>query len=408
MNGLHVRTFGEFSITYEDRRVSDSDNRSRKVWPLLAYLICHRNRLLKQHELIDLLWGESEQGVNPAGALKTLFYRVRSELDKLWPGAGKQLIVCQGDGYIWNKDYPVILDCEEFDRITGKMVGNSEEEFDELIDALNLYQGEFLERMSSELWVIPIATYYHNFYIHHLLNVLPKLLELGRNKEAIELCRIASGVEPFHEKIHWFYMRAYLAEGNHKRAVSIYQKLSDRLLSELGIMPSEEIRSLYHEATKTNNEHLLSIEMLQTQLKEDNSCPGALVCEYDFFRVLYYSMARSVARSGIAVHIALLSIGGKNAAEMSGKKIEKVMTNLEGVIACSLRRGDSAARCSATQYVVMLPRANYENSCMVCERIMRAYYRKHSYSDAEIRYEVCALQPDDKESFQWIREQEAN
>ena len=96
MNGLHVRTFGEFSITYEDRRVSDSDNRSRKVWPLLAYLICHRNRLLKQHELIDLLWGESEQGVNPAGALKTLFYRVRSELDKLWPGAGKQLIVCQG------------------------------------------------------------------------------------------------------------------------------------------------------------------------------------------------------------------------------------------------------------------------------------------------------------------------
>ena len=80
------------------------------------------------------------------------------------------------------------------------------------------------------------------------------------------------------------------------------------------------------------------------------------------------------------------------------------MGNLEDAIRSSLRRGDSAARCSATQYVILLPRANYENSCMVCERILRAYNQKYARMDVEVRYETFPLQPDDKENFKWMRE----
>ena len=149
------------------------------------------------------------------------------------------------------------------------------------------------------------------------------------------------------------------------------------------MIPSEETREIYHEAIKSNNDHILTIEMLQTQLQEKESAPGALICEYDFFRVLHYSMARSVLRNGIAVHMVLLSISGKRDAELSVKKREKVMANMEEVIRDSLRRGDAAARCSATQYVIMLPCANYENSCLVCDRILREYYHKFSKMDAE-------------------------
>ena len=83
---------------------------------------------------------------------------------------------------------------------------------------------------------------------------------------------------------------------------------------------------------------------------------------------------------------------------------EKEMENLKEILHCTLRRGDSAAQCSALQYVVMLPKANYENSCMVCERIFKSYFSKHSYADANLRYEVCALEPDDKENFKWIQD----
>ena len=84
MSSIKINTFGEFSISTDSTRVCDSDNRSKKVWVLLAYLIYHRDRVVKANELMSLLWCDNEREMNAPGALKTLFYRVRAELDKLW------------------------------------------------------------------------------------------------------------------------------------------------------------------------------------------------------------------------------------------------------------------------------------------------------------------------------------
>jgi DNA-binding SARP family transcriptional activator len=398
MNVLQVNMFGTFEIVNCDKILS-VNNRSKKVWSLVAYLIYHRNRVVKQSELIDLIWGDSDKSINSTGALKTLLYRARTELDGIWEGAGKQLIVCSGDGYCWNKEYAVESDFEKFDRLALQIDGA---DLELCIEALKLYRGDFLDKMSSELWVMPITVYYHNIFIECVQNVVPRLIENGRLDEALQFCRVAAGIEPYNEDIHCLYMRACIASSKQKKAIDIYQKLSERLSSELGVIPSENVRALYHEAVKINNTHTISLETLQEQLREKTNELGALICEYDFFRVLYYSMARSVMRNGIAVHIALISAVSKD-GEFSNKRREKVMANIEDSIRYSLRRGDSAAKCSATQYVIMLPRANYENSCMVCERILKAYYKKNARNDVQIRYEVCALEPDDKENYQWIK-----
>ena len=96
---LVVNMFGDFTIKSDDKIVSDTENRSRKLWFSLAYLIYNRHRVVKPNELIDVLWGENERGANSVGALKTLFYRARSVLDTLWDGAGKQLILNQSAIY---------------------------------------------------------------------------------------------------------------------------------------------------------------------------------------------------------------------------------------------------------------------------------------------------------------------
>ncbi len=401
---LNVRMFGEFSISANGVSISDQDNRSRKIWSLLAYLIVHHNKVVKQNELINILWSEDDRGVNPVGALKTLFYRARSELDKLWEGAGKQLILSQGSGYTWNNDYPMELDVDTFDILNEKLKTAQEPSLEDAVELVRLHRGEFLERLSGELWVMPPTAYYHNIYITQLLETMPALLEAERFEDVMSICQTAVALEPYNEAVHCFYMRACISTGRQKRAIDLFQKLSDRLLSELGVTPSEEVREIYHDALRHNNEHTLSVEMLQSQLQEKDSASGALICEYDFFRILYYSMARSILRNGIAIHLALLTVTARRDAELSTKKREKIMANLEDVIRSSLRRGDSAARCSATQYVILLPRANYENSCMVCDRIMRAYNQKCSRLEAEVRYETFPLQPDDKESFKWMRE----
>ena len=40
MNGptLQVQMLGQFTLRYGDRTISDSDDRSRRVWSLLAYM----------------------------------------------------------------------------------------------------------------------------------------------------------------------------------------------------------------------------------------------------------------------------------------------------------------------------------------------------------------------------------
>ena len=402
MNNLKVSMFGEFSIKGENTSVCDSDNRSKKVWSLLAYIIFHRNSTIKAGELQALLWSDNEREMNSPGALKTLLYRARTELDKLWDGAGKQLILYRNNGYMWNDNFGIESDYEEYDRLEKLILQRDENFLDNSVALLKLYQGEFLSRLNSELWVMPITTYYHNSYISHLVDALPLLLEKQRYEEMLEFCKVASSLDPFDESIHCYWMRAYIAMGEHKKAVDVYRKLSDRLLSELGVIPSQDTRALYHEAIKSSNEFAISVEMLQEQLKENNALSGALICEYDFFRVLCHSMSRSVLRNGIAIHLALITMRGKKVNELDGKRWEKLQNGLQDTIRCSLRRGDSAARCSASQFVIMLPRANYENSCMVCERILKAYYQKYSRLDAELRFDVFPIQVDDKENLRWI------
>ena len=68
----------------------------------------------------------------------------------------------------------------------------------------------------------------------------------------------------------------------------------------------EESRTLYREAMRTGNHLVIPADTVQEQLREASGPAGALVCDYDFFKAIYHAEARSVARSGAAIHIALL------------------------------------------------------------------------------------------------------
>ena len=118
-----------------------------------------------------------------------------------------------------------------------------------------------------------------------------------------------------------------------------------------------------------------------------------MICDYDFFRVLYRLMARTMAQDGKAIQVALLSISGEKGVEFSLKKQQRIMRNLQEHIRMSLRSGDTASQCSVSQYVLLLPHANYENGCMVCERIVKDFLRKCPHTDVVIQYTVCPVVP---------------
>ena len=393
MNTIQVRMLGEFSISTQSQQLCDSDNRSRKVWILLAYLIYHRNRVVTQDELMSLLWDDASTSANPSGAIKTIFHRARITLDRLWPRAGHELILKQSGGYIWNNEIPLTLDVDRFDELCRMDDLPESEKLQRTLEALDLYQGDFLDRMSSETWIVPISVYYHNRYIQLLLNILPALLEEGRQSDVVSLCQTAAQVEPYHEQICAWQMRALLDLGEQKKVIALYTDFSDQLFANFGILPSDELRNLYFEAANTISDRALPIELVCEQLKETNPMDGAMICEYDFFRIVCRSVARSIARTGISAHIALFTILDKDGGDLPKRSLVRVMDNLETQIRVNLRRGDAATRCSISQYILMLPQANYENSCKVCDRIIKAFTRKYPHSPAAIQYAVHPLNP---------------
>ena len=393
MELIRVRMLGEFSLSTGINKIADSDNRSRNVWLLLAYLLCHQNRPLSQDELIDVLYGEEPKGANPANAIKTALHRARVLLDQLWPGAGHELILHQDGGYRWNPDCPIELDIDELDHLCQTTTENEEEALESYLKGLSLYQGEFLNKLSSEAWVIPIAAYFHNLVIQTVQKVVPMLTSRGRMEEAEQVCRTALYAEPYHETLHCLLMRILLDQGKQKDVVTLYETLSQRLFNEFGVMPSEEILSLYRESVRTTNTRTLPMDMILDRLKETNSASGALVCEYDYFVVLCRSEARSMARDGKATHIALLSVSDADDEELPKRSLDRTMDNLEDQIRTNLRRGDALTRCSISQFLIMLPHANYEDSCMVCRRIITAFSRRYPHSPAKLRFTVQPLEP---------------
>ena len=392
---FQVRMFGGFSIRKGDQEINDSDNRSRKIWLLLAYMIYCRTRTVSQTELLNLLWSDEEGSSNPLNALKTMLHRARASLNQLDGTAGHNLIIRRNGNYAWNTDIPFFYDVDEFEKQChlGAATEDKATKLAAYRKALELYQGDFLPKLSSEPWVVPITAYFHNLYIQVLLDTIPLLVEAGQHEDIVTLCRKAVEIEPYNEALYQHLMRALLTLDRHREAAQIYEEMSQLLFDNFGIMPTDESRALYRDAVRTTNHRTLSIDTIREQLREPYSAKGALLCEYDFFRVICYAEARALARSGDAVHICLMSATDNKGEDLPKRSLDRCMENLQNVICSNLRRGDIASRCGISQFIFMLPQAKYESSCMVCDRITRAFYRQYPHTPAKLSFSVQPLDP---------------
>lgn len=395
MNGptLQVQMLGQFTLRYGDRTISDSDDRSRRVWSLLAYMLYNHGRSFAQEELIRLYWSNSEKSADPGNALKSIFHRIRTALDKLQPGLGRLLIRRKAGRYFWNNVMPLSLDIEDFEAHfhAAEAVGDDDVRLAEYQAALALYAGDPLPRVTDEIWTIPIVAYYHSLYTRAAAGAIELFEKQERTAEAVALCRRAIHIEPYQEDLYEHLMRGLLRTGDMKGAMSVYEEMSEQLFAHFGVMPSETLRTLYRQATRTVNDRTLTMDEVCSQLAEPAPHGGAMVCEYDFFKILYRAEARSIARNGHSANICLLSVSDKDGEMLARRSLDPAMNNLQVLVQNNLRRGDVIARCSISQYIILLPQANYENSRMVADRLVSAFYRRYPHSPARLRYTVQPL-----------------
>ncbi len=386
---------GGFSLIYNKNVLDDQTVRSQKLWLLLEYLIAFRDREISQNELVELLWPDDES-VNPIGALKTIMHRLRSMLNNLEYMDGMDMIVQRRGTYAWNSKLDFIVDTDIFEELykKGSMDSCSEEERVSCFrDAIMVYKGDFLPKTSAEVWAIPIQTYYHTLFLKIAYQMVELLKKRELNEEIVDLCKKAIALDPYDEFLYYNLIQALVDMGQQQQALAQYESMSELFFSKFGVPISDELTELYKNVVRTSNSREMNLGIIKTQLNEKDASAGAFYCEYEYFKHIYQLEARAIARTGQAIYLCLMTLNDRSGTLPKPKKLDAIMTKFAQCIQVSLRRGDVYAKYSSSQYIIMLPTANFENADRVAQRISDRFYRENPRSTIILSHTVQPIEP---------------
>ncbi|MBP5159072.1 MAG: winged helix-turn-helix domain-containing protein [Lachnospiraceae bacterium] len=374
-DSIVVKTFGGFSMSYGENSISDQDNRSKKTWTIIEYLIANHSRSITQTQLISLLWSDDSMGDAPENALKTCLHRAREVLDKLGTGFSGKLILHKRGIFSWNPDAKITTDFDEFESHCQLATVGSTPEDEKLAHfkaAIDLYKGDFLPKCSDDDWAIPIITYYHTLYVNSVHSYITLLESKEMYQEIVDCCCFATNIDPYDEQIHYFFILALYKLGKQQAALDRYDSVLNLFYNSYGLNPSQRLMDLHDEIIKSENSFEADLSTIQSDLADSSVKRGAFRCEYSIFRSLYKVQARMIARSGQSIYLCLITMTVPKKLS-APKYLSTAMTRMNDVITRSLRSSDVFSRYSKNQYIIMLPAACYENSLAIGERILKNY-----------------------------------
>ena len=374
---LQISMLGGFSLSYPDGTAIDyQSNRSNKLWMVLAYLLTHRGKQITQDELIDILWPDEEID-NPVNTLKTMRHRLCGMLDALGGIPGKEMIRYNHGIYAWSEEVDCVLDIDQFSTYCAlaEQEQDDSQKISYYLNALEYYNGDFLPKLSSEMWVMSAHAYYHAEYLRVVKKCIALLRTENRYYEIITVCQKAVTIEPYDEDLHRELIDALVRTGAKQSALNHYEKVKELFYHEFGINLSEDLVELYKQIIDETNDAQMDLSFIASRLQED-MVPGAFYCEYALFKEIYRLMTRMMERSGQSVYLCLVSITDKNGKHIvNTKKQNEAVGRLRTAIQFSLRRGDVFTRYSVSQYLILLSSINYENTEMVLRRITDNFKR---------------------------------
>jgi predicted ATPase/DNA-binding SARP family transcriptional activator len=224
---------------------------TKKTCALLAYLAmspkpCSRDRLA------GLLWGDLPQ-TRARRNLRHALWNLRSQLDL--PGA-PELIQVESERVFFQKQAGCQLDVDEFQKKVGhfaaiKREANNPAPILELQQAVDLYQGDFLEDLTLkdvsewDEWMLVERERLRSL----ALAGLERLIEAYRSQDQLEqaiLCaRKLTGIDLWRESTHRSLMALLALAGRTAEALAQYEVCRQILERELGAAPTPETQALF-------------------------------------------------------------------------------------------------------------------------------------------------------------------
>ena len=383
-----VHFFGNFRIEDDGKTLDEQTVHSKKLLKLLAYFLLNNGRMPGTDELGEFLWGNGGS-TNPSGALKNLVYRLRNVLKEL---GNKEYILSSHGAYGWNSQIPVHIDIQEFELLaqqTRKPFADIQEKIEAYETAAAVYSRPRTEKLLIEPWLAARFEHCKTIYMA-IVKELCSLYEKTQDYEKMTtLCEAALDCDSLDEDMHCWIIRSWIGRGELDRAMTQYNEAERNLYGKLGIYRSERLGRLYDEIIQIKNTGTASMNDVYEDICEGDPS-GVFFCEYAVFREIYRLEARRKQRTGSEEYVMLVSVhpDGNLGHELGEEGVRKAMMQLQNTLRSSLRMGDVAARCSDTQYIVLLVSCDDKSAAAVAERITDSFNRHMKKSGMVIRYEL--------------------
>ncbi len=255
MTGLSIHLLGPFHITLDGQPVTGFGY--DKVRALLAYLAADSKHPHRRESLAGLLWPDQSE--------KAAHDSLRNALAKLRHAIGDQEaqppnLLISKDSIQFNRQSDAWLDMERFNQLLAQCNSHRHRRIeacptctDRLIEAVNLYRGEFLEGFSlpdSDLfedWLRIKREEYLQMAMESLQNLASTYEWRGEPEKALTYTQRQLKLDPCIEAAHVQAMRLYAALDKRSEACEQYKKCVDVLANVLGVEPTEQTTRLYEQ-----------------------------------------------------------------------------------------------------------------------------------------------------------------
>ena len=376
---LTVNSLGKFQITDGNVVVGDEELRSNMLSKLLLYILLYRDKTLTIEDITTAVW-QDEEIENPAGALKNLMYRLRKTLAKYF--GDQDFILTNRGSYRWNSQVSVNFDIEQFDKLMNEAKQENSLEKSEVLyeQAIALYQGDFMVRLTDMHWILTLHTYYHSLCLSCVKALSEIYLKLERYENLEKICTDALKLESGDEELYCYQIEARMRCGKVNLAMESYEKAREIMEKELGVRKTTILNKVYDELMKiSKGGSSYNIEEIKEDIEESDPT-GVFMCGYPIFKEIYHLEARKSTRSEEPENLVLLTVQARETEEpaVAEFRVKQVMAGLEETIGECLRVGDVAAKYSDTQFILLLPTCTQELAMLVANRIISRLYAKNS------------------------------
>lgn len=384
---------GDFSVSCNGSTLISESNRNNKVIHLFQYLFIKHGQAVRQDELISQLFSDSNDYEDPVHTLKNIVYRLRkflatSELPE------REYIFFKKGAYGLCGDIEYEIDVEQFENAVNNAKADDcseDKRLDYCLEAISLYSGDFLPKSTNMLWVMPRVVRYQEKFYYCVRMVYNILMEKHNLAPMIELFEKVLRLYPYEEQFHLLHISCLYSLKRIKEAINEYDFATTLLFDELGVSPSAEMLELYNKITETLNMASTTIEELRDDMNEETLEKGAYYCNFQIFTNIYRLIVRHAERSGQTAFLVLMTFNETESSKQnSPDTIQKITGAFHNAMRTSLRRGDVYARCSPSQFIILLMDINQENCRVVANRISENFYKQIKAKNAKLTWKVMS------------------